>query len=433
MNIPAQPQTLAQKLIARASARSHAVPGEFVTCRVDLAVFHDSGGPRRLKPMLAELGAPIWDRDRVVLVIDHYVPAADEDARRIVRIARDWAREHALPHVYDSIGISHVVLPQNGHIRPGHAVRGRRLARVDRRRLRRLHARHRQHRDAGRAGQRRDLGAGAADGVHALERSAGLRRHRQGHDAGDDRPLRRQRRPPSGDRVLRRGGVGAVDERAHDAHQHERRTGRANRADRARRRNTHLAVAGRRPRHRARRLAQRRRRARGAPQLRCLDTGAADCAAAQPCPCARRGRHRADGDPDRPHRRLHRRQARRLCVPRRACWPATGSIRGCACWWRRPACTNARWPNPKASCAVCRRRAPKSCRPRAGCVPAMAMACPKTARSSARSRATPRDARHPTACASFSASPYTVAASALRGRITDPREVLWDADVEGVR
>lgn len=121
MNTPvaAPPQTLAQKLIARAGCRDVARPGEFVTCRVDLAMCHDSGGPRRLKPMLAELGAPIWDRDRVVLVIDHYVPAADEDARRIVRIAREFAREHALPHVYDSVGISHVVLPQDGHIRPG--------------------------------------------------------------------------------------------------------------------------------------------------------------------------------------------------------------------------------------------------------------------------------------------------------------------------
>ena len=115
----AQPQTLAQKLIARASGREHVKPGEFITCRVDLAMCHDSGGPRRIKPMLAELGLPIWDRERVVLVIDHYVPEADEDARRIVRIARDWAREHALPHVYDSVGISHVVVPQNGHIRPG--------------------------------------------------------------------------------------------------------------------------------------------------------------------------------------------------------------------------------------------------------------------------------------------------------------------------
>ncbi|MFM9927810.1 3-isopropylmalate dehydratase large subunit [Variovorax sp. H27-G14] len=113
------PQTLAQKLIARASGRAHVAVGEIVTCGVDLAMFHDSSGPRRLKPMLEELGAQIWDRSRIVLVMDHYVPERDDDSRRIVRIARDWAREQQLPHVYDSQGICHVVVPQHGHIRPG--------------------------------------------------------------------------------------------------------------------------------------------------------------------------------------------------------------------------------------------------------------------------------------------------------------------------
>jgi 3-isopropylmalate/(R)-2-methylmalate dehydratase large subunit len=115
----APPQTLAQKLLARASGRPHVAVGEIVNCRVDLAMFHDSSGPRRLKPMLEALGAQIWDRSRVVLVMDHYVPERDEDSRRIVRIARDWAAEQRLPHVYDSIGICHVVLPQQGHLRPG--------------------------------------------------------------------------------------------------------------------------------------------------------------------------------------------------------------------------------------------------------------------------------------------------------------------------
>jgi len=45
----------------------------------------------------AELGAKIWDKDKVVLVIDHYVPEADEESRRVVRIARDWAAEQRLP------------------------------------------------------------------------------------------------------------------------------------------------------------------------------------------------------------------------------------------------------------------------------------------------------------------------------------------------
>ncbi len=112
-------QTLAQKLIAAACGRESVVPGEIVTCKVDLAMFHDSSGPRRLQPMLESLGASIWDPSKVVLVIDHYVPESDDESRRIVRIARDWATEKNLPHVYDSVGICHVVLPERGHIRPG--------------------------------------------------------------------------------------------------------------------------------------------------------------------------------------------------------------------------------------------------------------------------------------------------------------------------
>ncbi len=115
----AQPQTLAQKLIAAACGRETVAQGEIVTCAVDLAMFHDSSGPRRLQPMLQELGATLWDPSRIVLVIDHYVPESDDESRRIVRIARDWAAEQQLPNVYDSVGICHVVVPQHGHIRPG--------------------------------------------------------------------------------------------------------------------------------------------------------------------------------------------------------------------------------------------------------------------------------------------------------------------------
>lgn len=112
-------QTLAQKLIARASHRPEVAVDEIVTCAVDLAMFHDSSGPRRLKPMLEKLGAKIWDKSKVVLVMDHYVPEEDDDSRRILKIARDWAFDQQLPNVYDSIGICHVVLPQKGHLRPG--------------------------------------------------------------------------------------------------------------------------------------------------------------------------------------------------------------------------------------------------------------------------------------------------------------------------
>jgi 3-isopropylmalate/(R)-2-methylmalate dehydratase large subunit len=113
------PQTLAQKLIARAAGRTHVAVGEVVTCNVDLAMFHDSSGPRRLKPMLEELGAEIWDKNKVVLVLDHYVPAQDADAQKIIQITRDTAKQWQLPHVIDSEGICHVVLPERGHLKPG--------------------------------------------------------------------------------------------------------------------------------------------------------------------------------------------------------------------------------------------------------------------------------------------------------------------------
>ena len=68
------PQSLAQKIIARAAGQASVRVGDIVTCRVDMAMFHDSSGPRRLKPMLEELGAQIWDKSKVVLVMDHYEP-----------------------------------------------------------------------------------------------------------------------------------------------------------------------------------------------------------------------------------------------------------------------------------------------------------------------------------------------------------------------
>src|SRR5579859_6293822 len=113
------PQTLAQKLVARAAARAAVTPGEIVTCKVDLAMVHDSSGPRRLKPRLEQLGAKVWDPKKVVVITDHYLPAHDDDSRKIIQIARDWVKEAGVDAFYDEQGICHVVLPERGHLRPG--------------------------------------------------------------------------------------------------------------------------------------------------------------------------------------------------------------------------------------------------------------------------------------------------------------------------
>ena len=113
------PQTLAQKLIAKAAGRPGVEPDEIVTCRVDLAMMHDLQGPRRVGPMLEKLGAPIKDPDRLVVVSDHFAPAIDTDAAGILDLTRKWAKAHGIRHFYDMQGISHILLPERGHLRPG--------------------------------------------------------------------------------------------------------------------------------------------------------------------------------------------------------------------------------------------------------------------------------------------------------------------------
>ena len=63
--------TLAQKLIAEASGQENVAVGDVVICNVNLAMIHDSGGPRRVKPILEKLDRKVWDPNRVVVVTDH--------------------------------------------------------------------------------------------------------------------------------------------------------------------------------------------------------------------------------------------------------------------------------------------------------------------------------------------------------------------------
>ena len=116
--------TLAEKIIAQAAGVKTVRPGEIVTCRVDLAMIHDSGGPRRVKPLLERLGVKVWDPARVVVVSDHYVPAVDAESAAILKLTRDWVRDQQIESFYDQQGICHVVLPERGHLKPGMFVVG---------------------------------------------------------------------------------------------------------------------------------------------------------------------------------------------------------------------------------------------------------------------------------------------------------------------
>ena len=111
--------TLAQKIIAKASNQPNAKVGEVVVCEVDFAMIHDSGGPRRVKPILEKLGRSVWDKNRVAVVTDHYVPIESEETRAIQELTREWVLEQDIKNFYDQQGICHVVVPERGHLNPG--------------------------------------------------------------------------------------------------------------------------------------------------------------------------------------------------------------------------------------------------------------------------------------------------------------------------
>lgn len=111
--------TLQQKIIARASGRDQVTPGEIVTCRVDLALLLDSGGPRRIWPRLRELGVGVWDPDKIVVVSDHFTPAVDAASAAILKLTREFVEAYKIPRFFDMQGIGHVILAENGLAQPG--------------------------------------------------------------------------------------------------------------------------------------------------------------------------------------------------------------------------------------------------------------------------------------------------------------------------
>jgi 3-isopropylmalate/(R)-2-methylmalate dehydratase large subunit len=112
--------TLAEKVLARASGEDRVVPGQIVEGAVDLAMMHEQGA-QTVGPFHQMGAEKVWDPDRVVIAIDHWVPASTEGAAVLHRILRKFAQETSLSHFYDvgQHGICHQILAENGWVVPG--------------------------------------------------------------------------------------------------------------------------------------------------------------------------------------------------------------------------------------------------------------------------------------------------------------------------
>jgi 3-isopropylmalate/(R)-2-methylmalate dehydratase large subunit len=118
--------TMAQKVLAEHAGRDEVSDGEVVEVPVDVAMAHEACA--QLVGPFEEMGAEeVWDPDKVVIPIDHWVPASSESSARLHRIVRDFVEEHDLHHFYDvggDHGICHQILVEEGFCLPGDIVVG---------------------------------------------------------------------------------------------------------------------------------------------------------------------------------------------------------------------------------------------------------------------------------------------------------------------
>lgn len=117
--------TATQKIFARHTGRGSVAAGELITADVDLVLGNDITSPVAIKEM-KKAGERVKYPDKVVLVLDHFVPAKDIKSAEQCKTVRDFAAEQGIRHFYDvgRAGVEHALLPELGLIRPGMLIIG---------------------------------------------------------------------------------------------------------------------------------------------------------------------------------------------------------------------------------------------------------------------------------------------------------------------
>ena len=101
-------------------------PNEFIEVEVDIALANDITAPIAIKKFENEYGGEIYNKDKVVLIPDHFTPNKDINSANQVKILRDFAIKNNLQYYFEQgeVGIEHALLPEQGIVVPGDIVIG---------------------------------------------------------------------------------------------------------------------------------------------------------------------------------------------------------------------------------------------------------------------------------------------------------------------
>lgn len=118
--------TITEKILAVHAGLDKVKPGELINAKIDVALGNDITAPIAIEQFYGSGAKKVFDKNRVVLVPDHFVPNKDIKSAMQAKVLRDFAKEQDLKFFFDAgdVGIEHVLLPEKGIVLPGDLVIG---------------------------------------------------------------------------------------------------------------------------------------------------------------------------------------------------------------------------------------------------------------------------------------------------------------------
>src|SRR4030042_5336929 len=118
--------TITEKILAVHAGLEKVEPGDLIQAKLDIALGNDITIPLAIEE-IEKIGArEVFDRDKIVLVPDHFAPNKDIQSAENCKRMKEFAKQYQIVHYYEvgEMGIEHALLPDNGIVLPGDLVIG---------------------------------------------------------------------------------------------------------------------------------------------------------------------------------------------------------------------------------------------------------------------------------------------------------------------
>lgn len=117
-------QTITEKILAKHSGNKEVKPGDLVNINLDVILCHEVTTPPAITALKEMEMDVVFNPDKIVVTPDHFVPNKDEKSAELAKRLRDWVKKHKIKNYYEigRHGVCHTILIEQGHIVPGETV-----------------------------------------------------------------------------------------------------------------------------------------------------------------------------------------------------------------------------------------------------------------------------------------------------------------------